>query len=68
MTKTEKATIQRINPEAGYRRCLGHWCGHKEFFSTGAGNRFCAKCETKKNQIAMSSSGIRIVPGAGADD
>jgi Zn finger protein HypA/HybF involved in hydrogenase expression len=63
MTKTERAAIERVNPEARYRRCLGHWCGHKEFFSTSAANRFCPKCEAKKNQIAQSSSGIRIVGG-----
>ena len=32
-------------PEAGKMRfCLGHLCGHMEFWSTGAGHRLCQRC------------------------
>jgi hypothetical protein len=62
-----KKDIERVNPDAKMRKCLGEWCGHKEFFSTGPGNRYCKKCSTKKDQLQASASGIRIVPGSGED-
>jgi Zn finger protein HypA/HybF involved in hydrogenase expression len=61
MKKKDIEVAQRFNQDAKMRRCLGHWCGNKEFFSTDASNRYCAKCDSRKNQIASSESGIKIL-------
>ena len=46
---------------SGMTTCLGHWCGHKEFWSPDKTKyRYCKKCAAKKEQAARGLPGIKI--------